>query len=207
MNAERIRNLLEDVDRAAGPPRYGPVRARDIRRRYHRRRRIAIAVPAFVAAVLLFGVALWQLHPQGEEHATGQQDRIASLEDRIDQLQAQTDATLRLVQDVLAKERQEQRLEALQAELASIPDPAERLEQQADKTAFTLVYQADRLYRELNQTESAVEAYEQVIRLFPENRWADVARERLSEIRSYRINKSLMEGESPCKPHESRSSV
>lgn len=182
MNDERIRNLLEDADRAAGPPRYGPVRARDIRRQCHRRRRIAIAVPVSVAAVLLFGVALLQLRPQGAEQAAGPQDRIASLEDRIEQLQAQTDATLKLVQDVLAKERQEQRLEALRAELACIPDPAEKLAQQADKTAFTLVYQADRFYRELNQAQSAIETYEQVIRLFPESRWADEARERLAKI-------------------------
>lgn len=205
MTDERIRSLLEDADRAAGPPRYGPVRAGDLRRRWHRQRLVAVAAPGAVAAAVLFGVALLHLRP--ERQTTGQQDRIASLEDRVQQLQAQTDATLKLVQEVLAKERQEQRLEALQAELASIPDPAERLEKQADKTAFTLVYQADRMYRELNQTESAVEAYEQVIRLFPQNRWADVARERLSEIRNYRINKSLKEGESPCEPHESRSSV
>ena len=48
-----------------------------------------------------------------------------------------------------------------------------------DKTAFLLIYQADRLYKELNQTESAVAAYKEIIQLFPTNRWADVARERL----------------------------
>jgi outer membrane protein assembly factor BamD (BamD/ComL family) len=95
---------------------------------------------------------------------------------------------LKLVQNVLAQEREQRRLDALEAELASIRDPMEEIKRQADKAAFTLVYQADRFYRELNQTDSAVESYEQVIRLFPESRWADEARKRLAEIRTLRTN-------------------
>ncbi|MDY0357900.1 MAG: hypothetical protein RBR19_18600 [Sedimentisphaerales bacterium] len=207
MNDERIKNLLEDADRAAGPPQYGMVRARDIRLRLRRRRSIAIAAPAAAAAVLLCGVALWNQHQQPAEPAPVPQERIASLEEQVRQLQEQTETTMRLVQEVLAKERQERRLAALQAELASIPDPAEELQRQAEKAAFALVYQADRMIGEMNQTQSAVETYEQVIRIFPENRWAEVARERLARIRNQRFNKSPMEGESPCEPHESPSSV
>ena len=115
-------------------------------------------------------------------------------------MRAQTDATLRLVQEVLAKDRQERHLAALEAELASIPDPKVEIERQVDKTAFILVYQADRLYKELNRTESAVEAYKEVIQLFPKNRWADVARERLSQIEQRQINKSDTKGEPTCEP-------
>ncbi|MDI6449883.1 hypothetical protein [Anaerobaca lacustris] len=207
MNEEQVRNLLEDADRAAGPPQYGMVRARDIRLRLRRRRSITIAVPTAAAAVLLCGVALWNQHQQPAEPAAEPQERIASLEEQVQQLRAQTETAMRLVQEVLAKDRQERRLAALQAELASIPDPAEELQRQAEKTAFTLVYQADRMIGEMNQIESAVEAYEQVIRLFPQNRWADVARERLARIRNQRFNKSPMEGESPCELLESQSSV
>jgi outer membrane protein assembly factor BamD (BamD/ComL family) len=88
---------------------------------------------------------------------------------------------------VLEDERRQSRLEELEAQLASIPDPLEEIRKQVDKTAFILVYQADRLYRELNETESAVETYNRVIRLFPRNQWAAVARERLSEIEGRRI--------------------
>ena len=55
-----------------------------------------------------------------------------------------------------------------------------------DKAAFVLIYQADRLYKELNRTESAVAAYKEIIQLFPTNRWAEVARERLAEIDKYK---------------------
>jgi len=207
VNEEQIKSLLEDADRAAGPPQYGAVRARDIRLRLRRRRSIAIAAPAAAAAILLCGVALWNRRPHPQEPAAEPQERIASLEEQVRQLQSQTETTMRLVQEVLAKERQERRLAALQDELASIPDPAQELQRQADKTAFVLVYQADRMIRELNQTESAVETYEQVIRLFPQSRSADVARERLAQIRNQRFKKSPMEGESRCEPHKSPSSV
>ena len=113
---------------------------------------------------------------------TPEQEKIALLETRIKQLQARTDAALGLIQEVLDEERRQSRLDELQAQLASIPDPLEEIENQADKTAFILVYQADRLYRELNLTDSAVENYNRVIKLFHENRWAKVARQRLSEI-------------------------
>jgi len=88
---------------------------------------------------------------------------------------------------VLNKERRQSRLNELQAQLASIPDPLEEVREQVDKTAFILVYEADRLYNELNQTDSAVENYNRVIKLFPENRWAKVARQRLSEIENRKI--------------------
>ena len=77
------------------------------------------------------------------------------------------------MQEVLEKDRQDRRLAALEAELASIPDPVQEIDRQVDKTAFILVYQADKLYKELNQTDSAVQAYKEVIQLFPTNQWAE----------------------------------
>jgi len=105
-------------------------------------------------------------------------------------LQARTEATLKLVQEVLEQDRHQRRLTALETELSRIPDPRREIDRQVDQTAFILVYQADKLYKELNQTESAVAAYKEVIQLFPTNHWADVARERLSQIEQPRFNKS-----------------
>jgi tetratricopeptide (TPR) repeat protein len=152
------------------------------------------------AAMVLVGVALWAICTQmGSPHP--QPQRIASLEEQVKQLQAQTDATLKLVREVLEKDRQDRRLAALETELASIPDPRKEMERQVDKTAFILVYQADKLYKELNQTDSAVRAYKEVIQLFPTNQWANVARERLSQIEQRRINKSdEQKGAAKCEP-------
>ncbi len=183
MNTEEIRELLECADRAAGQPSYGPVSAAWVRRQVRRRRLKSIVVPVSAAAVLLVGLGIWGIATRTRTPAVQREERIASLEQQVEQLQAQTQAALKLVQDVLAQDRQQQRLDALEAELASIRDPREQMQEQADRTALTLLYQADRFYREMKQTQSAVETYEQVIRVFPQSRWADEARDRLARIR------------------------
>lgn len=124
-----------------------------------------------------------------------EQDRIAALESQVRQLNAQAEVAMNLIQEVLEEERRQSRLDELEAQLANIPDPLEEMQKQVDKTAYILVYQADRLYRELNQTDSAVENYRRVIELFPENRWAKVARKRLSEIKSEKSNKTDSKGD------------
>ncbi len=199
MSEEQIKALLQRAEEAAGLPVFGPVTASRVRQRVHRRRIMIAAGPLAAAAVILVGVSILVTRTP-PERPQPQEQKIASLETQIEQLRAQTDATLKLMQEVLAKDRQERRLAALEAELASIPDPKVEIERQVDKTAFILVYQADKLYKELNQTESAVEAYKEVIQLFPKNRWADVARERLSQIERRQINKSDTKGEPTCEP-------
>ncbi len=189
MNEERIGQLVAKADEAAGEPIFRHITTAGIRRQAHRRRFVRVAVPTSVAAVIVLAAALSVIstHKEGSQP---QPRRIASLEEQVKQLQAQTDATLKLVQEVLERDRQDRRLAALKTELASIPDPVKEIDRQVDKTAFILIYQADKLYKELNQTESAVAAYREVIQLFPTNRWATVARERLSQIEQSRINKS-----------------
>jgi hypothetical protein len=192
MNDERITELLQQVDAAAGSPVPTGITAAGIRRRIRHRRCAAGGVFAVTAGGLLIA-SLWWIHGCNMD---AKQQRITSLEEQVRQLKTQTEETLALVRDVLANERQQDRLAALQAELASIPDPVEQMKQRDEKTAFTLVYQADRMYREMNQVESAVATYEQVIRLYPQDHWADVARQRITEIKNPRTNdKSGTQGE------------
>jgi tetratricopeptide (TPR) repeat protein len=201
VNDQQIRTLLQKADQAAGPPVYRRPTASGIRRRLRQGRLIRISTPALAAAVVLVatGVGVICLRtPEPQPKPPSEPQRIASLETQVKQLQAQTDATLKLVREVLERDRQERRLAALNAELASIPDPMREMDAQVDETAFLLIYQADRLYKELNQTESAVAQYKEVIQLFPKNRWADVARERLAEIEQHQINKSDSKGETRC---------
>jgi hypothetical protein len=134
----------------------------------------------------MVALCVWSLTIRTAE-TTHKQEKIASLEAQVRQLQARTDAALKLIREVLEEERKQSRLDELEAQLASIPDPLEEIQKQVDKTAFILVYQADHMYRELNQADSAVENYLRVIELFPKNRWAKVARQRLSEIEEQKI--------------------
>lgn len=189
MTEDKIKNLLQEADRMAGLPT--PVSANlsaAVRRRAHRRRFVNLAAPLAAAAVVLIAAGIWNLAIRTTE-TTQEKEKIALLETRLKQLYVRTDAALNLIQDVLEKEQKQHSLDELEAQLASIPDPLEEIQKQVDKTAFILVYQADRLYRELNRTDSAVEAYNRVIELFPRNQWAQVARQRLSEIENRKFNK------------------
>jgi len=183
MNEERIERLLRSADDRAGPPVFGPITAAGVRKRIHRRRIVRTVVPLTAAAAIAL-VVLFSDAPANRQRPgpVEESQRMAALEEQVRQLQERTDATLRLVENVLAQDRRQRRLDDAEAELASAPDPMEQVQRQVDKAAFVLIYQADRLYRELNRTESAVAAYKEIIQLFPTNRWAEVARERLAEI-------------------------
>ena len=199
MSEEPIKTLLQRADEVAGAPAVSPVSAARIRQRIHRRWVARSAAVMTAAAVTTVAAALWTFCTRAEKPQP-QPPAIASLETQVQQLRARTDATLRLVQEVLERDRQQRHLASLEAELAGIPDPQVEIERQVDKTAFILVYQADKRYKELNQTESAVAAYKEVIQLFPTNRWAEVARERLAQIEKRQINKSDRKGEPTCEP-------
>jgi TolA-binding protein len=188
MIEDKIKNLLQEADRMAGFP--SPVSANlsaTVRRRAHRRHFVNLAAPLLAAAaVVLIAAGIWNFAIRTTETAP-ENERIALLETQLKQLQVRTDAALTLIQEVLVEEQKQHSLDELEAQLASIPDPLEEIQKQVDKTAFILVYHADRLYRELNRTDSAVETYNRVIELFPKNRWAQVARQRLSEIEKQKI--------------------
>lgn len=190
MTEDKIKNLLQEADQTAGRPAPVYVNLSDVRRRANRRRFVCFTAPLSAAAVFLLAVCIWSLITRIPE-TTPEQEKIALLETRIKQLQARTDAALSLIQEVLEEERRQSRLDEFQAQLASIPDPLEEIQRQVDKTAFILVYQADRMYHELNLKDSAVQTYKRVIKLFPKTQWAEVARQRLSEIKNSQYKKDL----------------
>jgi hypothetical protein len=201
MTEDKIKNLLQEADRMAGLP--GPVSANlsaIVRRRAHRRHLlISITAPLAAAAVILIAVGVLNFTFRTTEK-TNDLEKIASLEKQFEQLQAKTNAAVNLIQEMLVTEQKQYSLNELEAQLASIPDPLEVIQKQVNETARILVFQADRLCR-ANRTDSAVETYNRVIELFPKNRWARVARQRLSEIDSRKFNKKDSKGELKWKPH------
>ncbi len=190
---DKIQNLLQEADQTAGFP--APVSANlssVVRHRAHRTHFIRLAAPLAAAAVVLIAAGIWT---QKTTETRREQQKIALLEIQLKQLNAKTDAALDLIQAVLDEEQKQNQLYELdelgklEAQLASIPDPLKKIERQVDLTAFYLLGQADLLYRELNRTDSAVETYNRLIELFPKNRWAQEARQRLSEIEGRKFNK------------------
>ena len=181
MNDDRLKMLLQDADRRANlhPAMCGGDLAKAVRRRAHRRRVMRVGLSSVAAAVVFAAVGFWVVGGILDERNARQ---IARLEEKVADLTMQTEASQKFIAELVEREKQSMRLLELEAELASIPDPLVEIERQYDKAAFVLVYQADRLYKELNLKGSAVETYNRVIDLFPENKWAEVARTRLSEM-------------------------
>lgn len=190
MNKDKLKNLIRNADADAGQPSSVNLDISAIRKHAHRRRISMIAYPSTAAAVVLFAVCFWSLHNIKEEPLKGPIQLTNDIEVRIKQLNQSTDNLLNLMQEINEQEQGQKRLRKLEGELASIPDPIKLVNEELDKTAFTLVYAADKMYRELNLTDSAVETYKRVIKLFPENQWAQVARERLEEIKKRNDNDS-----------------
>jgi hypothetical protein len=187
MTEDRIGNLLQQADQMAGSAAAPANLTAVVRRRARWRRTIRMAAPVGAAVAALAAVGVWSL-ATGTGKTAQDQERFVSIETQLAQLQARTDATLKLIQDVLEKERQQRKLAELKAKLANIGDPLEEVQEQVEKTAFILVYQADRMYQQRNQRDSALATYNRVIELFPQTRSAQTARERLSEIRTNRLN-------------------
>lgn len=187
MTEDKIQDLLRDADRTLGPPIAVSVELSTIRGRARKRQlsRIATSLGAGVVLIAVGFCALTAVDKSREK------ERIAALQMQVKRLQVQTDATLKLIEEVLESERRQRQLDKLYAELASIPDPLEEIRTQVDETGFILVYQADQMYRELKLIDSASRMYRRVIELFPQSRWAAVARQRLSEIQESQPNRQI----------------
>ncbi len=190
MREDKIPSLLQDADRTAGPPSPVSVDFSAIRRRAGQRRLAASAVPVAAAAVVLVALSIWTAVIR-TDRAAEEQKKIAALENEVRVLQARTDAALGLIREMVANEQRQRRLDQLQAELTGIPDPLEEVQKQVEQTAFIIVYQADRMYRELNQRDSAIRAYRRTIELFPQTESAEVARQRLEEIKRTQSKKQI----------------
>lgn len=190
MTEDKIQHLIQSADRAAGPPVQVSLELSVIHRRARRRHLATLLVPVAAAAVILVALGVWGVSIRLGQTAS-EQEKIASLEAQVEQLQARADATLKLIQEIVENERRQRRLDQLQAELTSIPDTLQEVQEQVEKTAFIMVYQADRMYRELNQRDSAIRTYERTIELFPQTESAEVARQRLSEIQRNQPNTQI----------------
>ena len=81
------------------------------------------------------------------------------------------------------READYQRISKLRQELVRL-DAAEQIAREVDEAVCIMLYDADQRLKHPGKREAAVAIYRNVIRLFPQSRWADVAREKLSNIQS-----------------------
>lgn len=194
MNDERLGQLLRQADAASGGPRVGPANlSLRVRRRARRQRQVRTIGTAVTAVLVLsLSIVAWVnrygrtrsgLMPTPIVADRGPKPiSLAELQRQIEQLREEILTGCEAVQEVLRRQAFEERLAALRERAEA--DPLREVRDQMDRAALIMVYQADRMYRELNLRESAMASYEQTIRLFPQTHWAQVARDRLAELKA-----------------------
>ncbi len=191
MNDDQLELLLRNADAAICIPPGPDNLAARVRRRAQRQRQMRLAAGAASALlVLVIGtVALVKGFdrpaPRGKMTIADTRPApadVAQLQARVEQLREEILAECRATDEILRRQEVERRLADLQVQAAV--DPLEEVSDQMDRAALTMVYQADRMCRELNLRESAITSYEQTIRLFPQTHWAKVAKDRLAELKA-----------------------
>jgi hypothetical protein len=192
MSDERLQQLLREADEAFGGPLTGPadLGAR-VRRRARRQRRVRVVGSAAVCVVVLIAGSIALVRGSGgassiERPMPGAgvppSVSIAEVQARIEQLSEEVRTGCEALQEALRNEEAEQRLTTLRKQAEA--NPLTEVDEQIDRAALTMVYQADRMYRELNLRDSAIASYERTVELFPRTHWAQVAKERLTEIKA-----------------------
>ena len=193
MTEEKLKNLLAAADRAAGPPAPVSITLAAVTRRRtrHKLQRLTAVAAAAVAVIIAGG--LW--HWTAITAKTNEQNRIARLESDLRRLQVQSDATVKVINDLLEHSERQQRMARLQAKLAAIGDPIAKANEEVETAAFIIVYQADRKWQQFSQTKAAIDDYNTVLKLFPQTRSAKTAKERLAEIQNDSTSPKTLEGD------------
>jgi predicted transcriptional regulator len=184
---DKLKNILQEADRFSGgcvvPD--ASVIADFVRGRV-RRRNLYLRFAASAAAVFIVCAGILNMARQGaidgDLYVKG--ENIEQLQAEVARLQSEVDSMQIAVRRAIEEEKSNATLAKLEAELASISDPIEDIQRQVDRTAFIIVYQADRMYRDHNLINAAIESYKRAIEFFPANKWSEVARNRLIEIQS-----------------------
>jgi len=194
MSNERLKELLCQADEAAGAaPELGDGLAKRVRQLAWRRRMLRMTLPAAAAAILMigFGMAYWLIGdtPSPPDLSNGgifivdnKNQEAEQLKLELVQLQKEADTQRQIIAMLLEKQRQEAELVSLETELAEMSDPLDEVFRQVEQAAYTVFYHAEQKYTQMNLRDSAIADYRQIIKLYPQTRWARVAQSKLKEI-------------------------
>jgi hypothetical protein len=191
MSADWLKQVLQQADAmAGGPPEMSGNLAWRVRLRATRRRRVRVGFSAAAVIVLAAGATwLWpraSTSPQMPDEsrivdARPPQADAKQLRAELERLRREADTRLAVFH------REEEILEEMRhfdelSKQPPLPDAVANVRREADQAAYVIVRQADRMCRELDLCQSAEVRYRRVVELFPDSRWAAVARQRLSEL-------------------------
>lgn len=177
MNETHFKQLLRQADSVSGLPQAdveelsSAVRCRLTRRKQYIRTGLLTA--AAIAVIASIGIGLYRSQESKR--------KLADLRQR-EQL-AKIEADLALVQQLL--HQQEEQLSQLRANRFS--SPARQIEKEMDDAAFVLMYQAERMARQYNDQQTALDYYQQVVQYFGRTQWAEEAQKRIAQLHSNSI--------------------
>jgi hypothetical protein len=152
---------------------------------HRKRRNIVLAGCASVAATILIVGLIWVQHDRNK------QLQIAQLQNKIELLNQRLDKTMAIVQQTLVTQRQQEKLNQLEGQLAEYDAAGQKLAAQEESTALTILIQADRL-QNANLHGDAQTFYKRIVELYPTTCWAQVARQKLESLPP--VNKTEKKG-------------
>lgn len=197
MDADRIQEILQKADERAGAPRLTRDLAERTYRVYARRRRISFVLSTAAGLIIVAGIVYMsrgivfrgystesrqKVVVERNEPRKLAQGEIKQLQAAVAQLRAEAEVRTAILAEVLRVQKQQAKIRALERQVRQHSDPLAEVNRLVERAALVTLYQADRKYNELNLKESAIADYRQVIKLYPETRWAKRARQRLAEI-------------------------
>lgn len=190
MGNDKLSELLRSVDEAAPAPTAlsgdlaNTVRSRAADR--HRKQRVVFKTAAAVVIIALGAWGLTVIDTRSES-----QEPTASLEAEVKQLNAKVDSLLSIVHEALEDQQRDRRMASMAVELATIPDPIKEMNRNIDKVVLNLLYKADNI----ESNYFSIEAYKRIIKLFPDNYYSEVARQRIKEIDDKQVKVNYKKGD------------
>ena len=194
MKGQNLYDRLADADASAPPPPATSSLAAAVRNRAraHVRRRQTVAA---CALLLVAGAAsVVAFRPRGPSGSPPAQARLphgstqpapafdaAAAAAEVASLQAEATRRLAVANQTMKRADRRRRLTRAAGSLAAATPPT--VGDQRDRAALTLLDHGDRLRRELKEVDAALAAYRRTVELYPDTKWAAVAKQRIHELR------------------------
>lgn len=171
MSPKPLKMLIKEADAETLPANNGESLAERVFDRASQQRRAsrwrAGVVASGVAVIVIAALVAWP----------GHQRQIARTPDDPKAIEQEISQRMRIVAELEQTERL-MRWRIRSAEARAV-DP---VQQSLDSAAFAMVYQADRMDREMGLRAQAEQVYRQAAENFPQTHWGQVAMRRLSEL-------------------------
>jgi hypothetical protein len=173
MSGNSLEKLLQEADVGGGEPRVGEDLPARVVLAADRRRLMRRVSGGAVAIILGLGIAM------GVRVSNARY--VERLRAEVMELRKEREWRMEMTMRLWEQERQWRRLMEARRKAAEM-DPMERVQEQVERAAFSMVYQADRMAEQMGLDRSAAKVYRQVCEDFPATHSAEIARQRLAKL-------------------------